>query len=946
MRKPRVLLIDMTKVGDATATGELKSALFADWPQSRLMQLHIGAGGKLGAYSFGRTKLFADADTATIAAIEHLATQFDPEVVLYRPTPKTPALHNAAMHLIDKLQKPLVTWIMDDWPVAFADEDPSAAAALEKDWRTLLSRSSVRLAISDAMSTAFQARYGLPFVPVANGVDPNDWPEKKRDTGGALKVRYAGSLAENMTLSSIVTVAQAVERLASRGINVRFEIKTRALWQRLIAPHLKGLKRTHIVVADLEPDEYRAWLAGADVSVIAYNFDKKSRSYIQYSLANKLPECLASGAPLVAFGPPDVATIAVLEKHDIGVRVTEDSVDAVSDTLESLATNPDQRRTLGDKARQIAFRDFSIFSARETLTRVLSSASSQPAMNANPPDEEAREAGAHVDETAVIARLLSSRRGRKHVMIDVGAHVGTSAGYFHELDWTIHCFEPDPENRAQLERRFAHAQAVSIDARAVSDKPQRDVAFFTSPESTGISGLSAFQETHKETGRVDITTLTEIVRERGISSIDFLKIDVEGFDLSVLKGAPWDALRPDVIECEFEDAKTKPMGHDWRDIAQYLTGKGYAVYVSEWRPIIRYGIPHDWRRIVQFTETTEIPTNAWGNLLAFADDPGLNSVQAAFSALVKRRSSESVTAASMNSKGNAGSGPLRAAQSSLADKRPFYADFGEGLRLRSPRLFALARLTKRAIGGMWRRWFLIAPAALMFGAVFLIGLAQPDLQARIFISGAAILAGIVTLVLYLGFWTYQRIRTLSMEAAATRAALTRQIGEYKRLDALVRRESTRLGGQLDLNIAHVDDQISKLTSQTNTLLSEIRARAQSTLDIEDVAAEIDDGLRSLETDLDAATGERASLRQRVVDLEEKAAALETAMRDMDTLEEQLSGLASAEQKWKNSESNLSALQEKFDELSRYNDEQAARLNGAFAHVKAARQRLKSLSDKS
>ena len=161
---------------------------------------------------------------------------------------------------------------------------------------------------------------------------------------------------------------------------------------------------------------------------------------------------------------------------------------------------------------------------------------------------------------------------------------------------------------------------------AVSDQKASEVSFFTSPESTGISGLSAFRDTHSESARVEVTTVADIIEERGLASVDFLKIDVEGFDYSVLKGVPWDRLKPEVIECEFEDAKTLPLGHSWKDIAQFLQEKGYAVYVSEWHPIVRYGIAHDWRRVFRYGDT-DVPADAWGNLLAFRDDPGLETVR-------------------------------------------------------------------------------------------------------------------------------------------------------------------------------------------------------------------------------------------------------------------------------------------------------------------------------
>lgn len=263
-----------------------------------------------------------------------------------------------------------------------------------------------------------------------------------------------------------------------------------------------------------------------------------------------------------------------------------------------------------------------------------------------------RERGARVDETEVIAHLLNACTGRSHTMIDVGAHFGTSAQFFHDLDWTIHCFEPDPKNRAKLLDRFRSAENVVIDNRAVSDEPATNVQFFSSQQSTGISGLHAFHESHAEAGLVDITTLRDIIADRNIQSVDFLKIDVEGFDLNVLKGVPWATIQPDVIECEFEDAKTLKLGHTWQDIADYLEDKGYFVYVSEWHPIVRYGIPHDWRRVFKYP-SIKMKDDAWGNLLAFRQDPGLANVSNAFSKVMKYRSKSKSAATPITSQSQA-----------------------------------------------------------------------------------------------------------------------------------------------------------------------------------------------------------------------------------------------------------------------------------------------------
>ncbi|MEL7490838.1 MAG: glycosyltransferase family 29 protein [Pseudomonadota bacterium] len=398
---------------------------------------------------------------------------------------------------------------------------------------------------------------------------------------------------------------------------------------------------------------------------------------------------------------------------------------------------------------------------------------------------------AHVDETKIVAKLLSDRKGPQHTIIDVGAHYGIAASFFYNLGWTLFCFEPDAENRKKLIARYKDSPNVTIDTRAVSDQSGEGAAFFTSDESTGISGLHAFRDTHAETAKVDVTTVRDIIAEHNINHVDFLKIDVEGFDFSVLKGVPWAELKPDVIECEFEDAKTLGLGHTWRDVADYLCDRGYAVYVSEWHPILRYGIRHDWRRVERYPGV-EMQPDAWGNLLAFRDDPGYGAVREAFESLLKKRDkpdpdagslpksakqNEAVKAPSAKKTSDTKTTKKSAdrtsveAQKTAPVKRPFYAPFGEWLRRRSPRIFSLVRFARRAVAGFLRRGVWTLPLLFGIAAIAVMGALQNDAMTRLSILGVGAFAAAMVSILYLGLRLYQYVNALSGEIAQLRKLL-------------------------------------------------------------------------------------------------------------------------------------------------------------------------------
>lgn len=238
------------------------------------------------------------------------------------------------------------------------------------------------------------------------------------------------------------------------------------------------------------------------------------------------------------------------------------------------------------------------------------------------------------DEAELVWSALRSR-GVPQIMVDVGAHEGSSLRPFADDGWRVYAFEPDPDNRRKLEANVAEYGIVEIDSRAVSDEPATGIPFYASKLSSGISGLAAFHESHAQRCTVDATTLADFIRERGIDHIGFLKIDAEGHDFSVLRGHDWQYVRPAVVTCEFEDQRTRKLGYTMRDLIELLESHGYHVAASEWYPITEYGGCHRWR--VLHGDASEVGDGgAWGNLIAARDAALFAHVMATARTYVRR----------------------------------------------------------------------------------------------------------------------------------------------------------------------------------------------------------------------------------------------------------------------------------------------------------------------
>lgn len=207
---------------------------------------------------------------------------------------------------------------------------------------------------------------------------------------------------------------------------------------------------------------------------------------------------------------------------------------------------------------------------------------------------------------------------KKGVMVDVGAHHGESCLPFALQGWQVFAFEPDASNFRVLVQVLKGLPSVEVVKQAVADHSEEQAVLYKSDESTGISALHPFRETHKAGEQVAVTTLGRFLNQRGIASVDFLKIDTEGFDLFVLHGVPWEEVKPRLVLCEFDDQKTQLLGYTFHDLAQYLIGQGYKVLVSAWYPVEEFEGVHRWKGC--FPYNGDMVVEGWGNIFATWDE--------------------------------------------------------------------------------------------------------------------------------------------------------------------------------------------------------------------------------------------------------------------------------------------------------------------------------------
>ena len=150
-------------------------------------------------------------------------------------------------------------------------------------------------------------------------------------------------------------------------------------------------------------------------------------------------------------------------------------------------------------------------------------------------------------------------------VIDVGANVGQFAVASAKLfsDVTVYSFEPNPDCVAALRKNVSSLDNVVVYPVALGDE-ERELAFHVNSHSHSSSFLplakghvSAFPDA-REVGtiQVKLSTLDKVFADIELHGPVLLKLDVQGYEAQVLRGAVDTLKRVDYVVLE---ASFKPM---------------------------------------------------------------------------------------------------------------------------------------------------------------------------------------------------------------------------------------------------------------------------------------------------------------------------------------------------------------------------------------------------
>lgn len=138
-----------------------------------------------------------------------------------------------------------------------------------------------------------------------------------------------------------------------------------------------------------------------------------------------------------------------------------------------------------------------------------------------------------------MTHLFASLASRSRCILDVGANIGCTAILFGQMAEAVYAFEPSPTTFGFLRRNLDRAGMPHVHLRNIglgSEAGEFPLTFSPANRSGGFVSSQIRASAGHVVEQIIVRPLDAVAPSLGGADIDFIKIDVEGFEGHVLRG--------------------------------------------------------------------------------------------------------------------------------------------------------------------------------------------------------------------------------------------------------------------------------------------------------------------------------------------------------------------------------------------------------------------------
>lgn len=239
-------------------------------------------------------------------------------------------LYDIALRIAKERNIPIVTYICDEYYFVKKPKqwlDVLRLKLLQRKMEKLFNHTRHLVVISEELRQAYAKRFGVDTTVIMTGA-AIDVAGVGKTCDQPRNVCYFGNIRCNR-YTTLAQIGQALDKMNRvYGEDYRLKIYTAEKDPEILQVFdgINSVERCGFVSGEAFDRAFRE----ADVLVHTEAFDDASIDFTQHSVSTKIADSLASGIPLIAYGPEQISSMAHLLRHQCAVTaVSQDGLQAM-----------------------------------------------------------------------------------------------------------------------------------------------------------------------------------------------------------------------------------------------------------------------------------------------------------------------------------------------------------------------------------------------------------------------------------------------------------------------------------------------------------------------------------------------------------------------------------------------------------------------------------------
>ncbi|WP_337042022.1 glycosyltransferase [Emticicia sp. 17c] len=272
-----------------------------------------------------------------------------------------------------RTKKPVLPHFMDDWPECIYIQNEWGGYArkmFDKMFKQVIAYSKGGLCISDQMTEEYIKRYKIPFATILNCVEEEFFiqPEERTSAKQPTVFLYVGGLHLNRWMS-LLEIAEAIDEINQEGQQVQLHIYCPEKDRNQFADKFNNNKSVSFK-GSVSSTQVPEVLSQASVLIHVESFEENVVLFTKYSISTKIPQYMAAGKPILAYGPGELASVQHVVNAHAGYAVTSKDKAELKKKILTLSANPELRFSCANNGYQFAKANHSQSKTLKTLQKV------------------------------------------------------------------------------------------------------------------------------------------------------------------------------------------------------------------------------------------------------------------------------------------------------------------------------------------------------------------------------------------------------------------------------------------------------------------------------------------------------------------------------------------------------------------------------------------------